>query len=44
MEVASISVREPTLEDVYIHYTGRRIRDELERDSRIKGIARRFKH
>jgi ABC-2 type transport system ATP-binding protein len=29
VEVTSISVREPTLEDVFIHYTGRSIREGL---------------
>ncbi|NOZ82559.1 MAG: ATP-binding cassette domain-containing protein [Euryarchaeota archaeon] len=42
--ISSISVREPTLEDVFIHYTGRSIRDEQGGDTRIKQIARRLKH
>ena len=45
MEVTSISVREPTLEDVFIHYTGRRIREELASGgSMMKYLARRLKH
>ncbi|WP_456474670.1 ATP-binding cassette domain-containing protein, partial [Candidatus Pyrohabitans sp.] len=45
VKVASISVREPTLEDVFIHYTGRGIREELGSGSgMMKYLARRLKH
>ena len=44
VDVTAISVREPTLEDVFIHYTGRGIRAEPMRDTRIKEIARRLRH
>ncbi|MEW5936764.1 MAG: hypothetical protein AB1665_02970 [Candidatus Thermoplasmatota archaeon] len=30
MAVASVSHREPTLEDVFLRFTGRQIRDEVE--------------
>ncbi len=42
--IVSISIRKPTLEDVFIHYTGRSIRDEAAGDTRIREIARRLKH
>ncbi len=44
VSITSISVRAPTLEDVFIHYTGRGIRDEAGGDSRMRQIARRLKH
>jgi ABC-2 type transport system ATP-binding protein len=40
----SVTVREPTLDDVFLHLTGREIRDE-ELDSKeqlVQGMARRF--
>jgi len=45
VEVTSISVREPTLEDVFIHYTGRSIREETTAGgSMTKYLVRRLKH
>jgi ABC-2 type transport system ATP-binding protein len=45
VKVTSISVREPTLEDVFIHYTGRGIREELTSGGGVmKYLARRLKH
>ncbi len=44
VEITSISVREPTLEDVFIHYTGRGIREELVTGYMTKQLARRLKH
>lgn len=40
-KIIHLSVREPTLEDVFIHYTGRAIRESTE-DIRSKVIIRRF--
>ena len=40
-KILHLSVREPTLEDVFIHYTGRQIRESIE-DSTMKNIVRRF--
>jgi len=40
-KILHLSVREPTLEDVFIHYTGRAIRESTE-DMRSKVVIRRF--
>ncbi len=40
-KILHLSVREPTLEDVFIHYTGRAIRESTE-DIRSKAVIRRF--
>ena len=41
VKIKSISVRKPTLDDVFIHYTGRTIRDQ-ENSYLIKNIPPRF--
>jgi ABC-2 type transport system ATP-binding protein len=28
VEITSVDIRKPTLEDVFLHYTGRKIREE----------------
>jgi len=43
IKIKSISVRKPSLNDVFIHYTGKEIRDEIENGKKIpKHIARRL--
>lgn len=48
VEIKSVSLHEPTLEDVFIKYTGRRLRDESEgkkgRMKRAMGRRRRLHH
>ena len=46
IEIKSIGIHKPTLEDVFIHYTGRRIREEkwdrlALMKSRVASIRRR---
>jgi len=42
IKIKSISVRKPSLNDVFIHYTGKEIRDEIENGKKIpKHMARR---
>ena len=43
IEVNSIDVRKPTLEDVFLHYTGRKIRDEEANGSVPPQFRRRFR-
>ena len=40
--IESLSIHEPTLEDVFIHYTGREIREE-KAESGIKAVLKKFK-
>jgi len=42
--LASVTVRQPTLDDVFLHLTGREIRDsELDaQEQLVAGMARRF--
>jgi ABC-2 type transport system ATP-binding protein len=40
--IESLSIREPTLEDVFIHYTGRKIRDE-KAENAAREVIRRMK-
>ena len=43
IKIKSISVRKPSLNDVFIHYTGKEIRDEIENGKKIpKHMARRL--
>lgn len=42
IEICSISMHEPSLEDVFIHYTGKAIRDEAG-ESTTKQILRAFR-
>ncbi|MBX0312860.1 MAG: ATP-binding cassette domain-containing protein [Sulfurihydrogenibium sp.] len=43
IKIKSISVRKPSLNDVFIHYTGKEIRDEIENSKKIpKHMARRL--
>ncbi len=48
LDVKSVSMHAPTLEDVFIKYTGRRLRDETEgkkgRMKRAMGHRRRLRH
>ncbi len=48
VEVKSVSLHAPTLEDVFIKYTGRRLRDEGEGKKgqlkRVMGHRRRLSH
>ncbi|MCP8306737.1 MAG: ATP-binding cassette domain-containing protein [archaeon] len=41
VNIESINLRRPNLEDVYLHYTGRSIREEGNADGRMKMMARR---
>ncbi len=40
--IGSLSIHEPTLEDVFIHYTGREIREE-KAESSITAVLKKFK-
>jgi ABC-2 type transport system ATP-binding protein len=40
--IESLSIHEPTLEDVFIHYTGREIREERA-ESSITAVLKKFK-
>ena len=43
IKIKSISVRKPSLNDVFIHYTGKEIRDEIENGKKIpKHMVRRL--
>ena len=43
IKIKSISVRKPSLNDVFIHYTGKEIRDEIENGKKMpKHMARRL--
>jgi ABC-2 type transport system ATP-binding protein len=43
IKIKSISIRKPSLNDVFIHYTGKEIRDEIEnRKNEYKFMARRI--
>jgi ABC-2 type transport system ATP-binding protein len=43
IKIKSISIRKPSLNDVFIHYTGKEIRDEIENGKKIpKHMARRL--
>ncbi|MCP8310021.1 MAG: ATP-binding cassette domain-containing protein [Candidatus Methylarchaceae archaeon HK01M] len=41
VNIESINLRRPNLEDVYLHYTGRSIREEGNANGRMKMMARR---
>ena len=41
IRIKSISVRKPTLDDVFLHFTGRRMRDNEDRENRVR-IPSRF--
>lgn len=41
--IESLSVRKPTLEDVFIHYTGREIREEHAKNATKEFVRRMFK-
>ncbi len=41
VQIRSVSVHEPTLEDVFLKYTGRRMRDETGKGDLAKAIMRR---
>jgi ABC-2 type transport system ATP-binding protein len=41
--IESLSVRKPTLEDVFIHYTGREIREEHAKNATKNIVRRMFK-
>jgi ABC-2 type transport system ATP-binding protein len=43
IKIKSISIRKPSLNDVFIHYTGKEIRDGIEnRKNEYKFMARRI--
>jgi len=42
IRIQSISLREPTLEDVFLHFTGRKMRPEGTEEYHGKAMARRF--
>ncbi len=44
VEITAIDLHKPTLDDVFIHYTGKRLRDErAPSDRRLRMVASRRK-
>jgi ABC-2 type transport system ATP-binding protein len=43
VKIKSISVRKPTLDDVFLSYTGRKIRDDEQKNNLVNSISPRFR-
>ena len=43
VKIKSISVRKPTLDDVFLSYTGRTIRDDEQKNNLVNSIPSRFR-
>jgi ABC-2 type transport system ATP-binding protein len=43
IKIKSISVRKPTLDDVFLHFTGRTMRDQEKKDANIENLPPRLR-